>query len=78
MVDRRAVAGVQMQRVGGRPVYLMPNTSGINAHSRLADLVHHLGTAAQLADYPPVLEQHVEAVERTNFGKELRSNGGPL
>jgi len=70
VVDSRAVAGAQPREVGGRPVYLMPNTSGINTHSRLADLVHHLGAAAQLADYPSVSEQHVEAVEGTNFGKE--------
>ena len=56
VVDSRGVAGTQPQQMGGRPVYLMPNTSGINTHSRLADLVHHLGAAAQLADYPPVLE----------------------
>jgi len=78
VVDRRAVAGAQPQQMGGRPVYLMPNTSGINTHSRLADLVHHLGAAAQLADYPSVLEQHVEAVEGTNFGKERRATSWSL
>ena len=50
VVDRRAVAGVQPQQVGGRPVYLMPHTSGLNAHSRLADLTGHLRAAGRLAD----------------------------
>ena len=30
-VDRRAVAGVQPEPFGGRPVYVMPSTSGLNA-----------------------------------------------
>ena len=48
------MAGIQPQQVGGRPVYLMPHTSGLNAHSRLADLAYHLGAAARLADHSPV------------------------
>lgn len=49
-VDRRAGAGVQSRALGGRPVYLMPSTSGLNAHSRLDDLVAHLEAARGLAD----------------------------
>jgi len=49
-VDRRAVAGVQDRTLGERPVYVMPSTSGLNAHARLDDLVDHLRTAAALAD----------------------------
>jgi TDG/mug DNA glycosylase family protein len=49
-VDRRAVAGPQERRVGGRPVYLMPSTSGLNAATPLATLVDHLTAAAALAD----------------------------
>ncbi len=49
-VDRRARAGVQPAPLGGRPVYLMPSTSGAAASSSLADLTAHLGTAAALAD----------------------------
>jgi hypothetical protein len=30
-------------------VYVMPSTSGLNAHSRLADLTAHLRAAADLA-----------------------------
>jgi TDG/mug DNA glycosylase family protein len=49
-VDRRAVAGVQERRVGGRPAYVMPSTSGLNAATPLAVLVEHLRAAAALAD----------------------------
>ena len=45
-VDRKATSGWQAHRVGGRPTYVMPNTSGLNASSSLADLATHLETAA--------------------------------
>jgi double-stranded uracil-DNA glycosylase len=48
--DKRAIAGLQERTVGGRPVYVMPNTSGINGSSSLADLTEHLRAAAALAD----------------------------
>ncbi len=48
-VDRRATAGVQPEGLGGVPVYVMPSTSGLNASSRLDDLVGHLRAAADLA-----------------------------
>lgn len=44
-VDRKATAGWQDRRLGGRPVYVMPSTSGLNAHSRPADLAEHLRAA---------------------------------
>jgi len=50
VVDRRAVAGVQPGDFGGRPAYLMPHTSGLNARSRLSELSGHLRAAARLAD----------------------------
>ena len=49
-VDRAAQAGVQEQPLGGRPVYLMPSTSGLNAHSQHDDFVAHLRAARALAD----------------------------
>jgi TDG/mug DNA glycosylase family protein len=49
-VDRRATAGPQSRRVGGRPVYVMPNPSGANAHARLADLTTHLRAAVAIGD----------------------------
>ena len=45
-VDRRATAGWQERRLGGRPVYVMPSTSGLNAATPLAALVEHLEAAA--------------------------------
>jgi len=48
--DRKAIAGVQQRRLGGSSVYVMPSTSGLNAHSSLADLTSHLQKAAELAD----------------------------
>jgi TDG/mug DNA glycosylase family protein len=47
---RAAVTGVQDLRVGGRPVYVMPSTSGANAHARPDELADHLAAAAALAD----------------------------
>jgi hypothetical protein len=44
-VDRRAVAGLQPEPFAGRPAYVMPNTSGLNARSSLATLTQHLQTA---------------------------------
>ncbi|MEZ5407750.1 MAG: mismatch-specific DNA-glycosylase [Acidimicrobiales bacterium] len=44
-VDRRAIAGWQDRPVGGRPAYVMPNPSGLNAHATVASLAEHLRTA---------------------------------
>jgi len=44
--DRKAEAGWQEQDFGGRPAYVMPNPSGINAHATPADLAAHLRAAA--------------------------------
>ena len=48
-VDRAAVAGRQPGTLGGRPVYLMPSTSGRNASARLDDLTAHLRTVLTLS-----------------------------
>ena len=50
VVNRKAVAGRQADAVGGCPVYVMPHTSGRNAHSRLEDLTQHLRTVSAMAD----------------------------
>jgi double-stranded uracil-DNA glycosylase len=47
-VDSKAVVGLQVRELGGRPVYVMPSTSGLNASSQLPDLVAHLRAAAAL------------------------------
>jgi TDG/mug DNA glycosylase family protein len=48
-VDKRAVAGPQPRGVGGRPVYVMPSSSGLNARSSVDSLADHLRAAAALA-----------------------------
>jgi len=48
-VDRGAAAGPQHGRIGGRPVYVMPSTSGANAHARLDELSAHLRAARAMA-----------------------------
>jgi TDG/mug DNA glycosylase family protein len=50
-VDRRASAGPQPQRLGDRPVYVMPSTSGANAHARLDELSAHLRAAMSWATH---------------------------
>jgi TDG/mug DNA glycosylase family protein len=49
-VDRHAKPGPQPAVFGGVPVYVMPNTSGANAHTSLAGFVEHLRAASRLAD----------------------------
>jgi TDG/mug DNA glycosylase family protein len=44
-VDRKASAGPQVRTLGGRPVYVMPSTSGLNAATSLGALVEHLRAA---------------------------------
>ena len=41
-VDRKARTGWQEQGFAGVPAYVMPNTSGLNAHAKPADFVAHL------------------------------------
>ncbi|MDP9070172.1 MAG: mismatch-specific DNA-glycosylase [Actinomycetota bacterium] len=48
-VDAGAVAGVQPVSFGGRPAYVMPSTSGLNAHASREELTAHLRAAGQLA-----------------------------
>lgn len=45
-VDARASIGWQPTPFGGRPAYVMPSTSGLNARSRPHDLADHLRAAA--------------------------------
>jgi len=41
-VDKRAVLGWQPESFGGARTYVMPNTSGLNAHAKPADFTEHL------------------------------------
>ena len=43
--DKRATTGWQPATLGGAPVYVMPNPSGLNAHSQVPDLAEHLRRA---------------------------------
>ena len=52
-VDRKATAGPQPEPFGGRPAYVLPSTSGLNASSRFEDLVRHFEAAARLASAAP-------------------------
>ncbi len=51
-VDRAGTAGPQERRVGGRPAYVMPSTSGLNARVALPELAGHLRAASRLARAP--------------------------
>ncbi len=46
-VDRTANPGWIPGGFEGSPAYLMPSTSGLNAHARVEDLAEHLRTAAR-------------------------------
>jgi TDG/mug DNA glycosylase family protein len=46
----RAVLGLQPDVVGGRPVWVLPNPSGLNAHHQLPDLARLYGEARAYAD----------------------------
>ncbi len=48
--NRSAGLGRQDRTLGGRPVYVAPNPSGLNAHTDVEDLVGHLRAARELAD----------------------------
>ncbi len=48
--ERSAGLGAQDRTLGGRPVYVAPNPSGLNAHTDVDDLVGHLRAALELAD----------------------------
>ncbi len=50
VIDPRAVAGPQPRPIGGRPAYVMPSTSGLNARTSLRELTEHLVAAGTLAD----------------------------
>jgi TDG/mug DNA glycosylase family protein len=44
-VDAGARPGLQRHRFGGRPLYVMPSTSGANAHAQMPELIDHLRRA---------------------------------
>ena len=48
-VDRRAGAGLQPEPFAGVPAYVMPSTSGLNAHTSVAELTAHMVDALATA-----------------------------
>ncbi|HEX3981830.1 MAG TPA: methyltransferase domain-containing protein [Acidimicrobiales bacterium] len=48
VVDPKAVAGLQPTPIGGRPAYVMPSTSGLNARTSLGELAAHLRRAWEI------------------------------
>jgi TDG/mug DNA glycosylase family protein len=48
-VDRHAVAGLQPEAFGSVPVYVMPSTSGLNAHTTPSELAVHMREAQAAA-----------------------------
>jgi len=46
-VDKRAGLGWQSESFGGARTYVMPNTSGLNAHAKPADFTEHLRTIVE-------------------------------
>jgi TDG/mug DNA glycosylase family protein len=48
-LDRAAIAGPQNVGFGGRPVYVMPSTSGLNARITLNELTEHMRMAISRA-----------------------------
>jgi double-stranded uracil-DNA glycosylase len=48
--DPHAVAGVQPRDFGGVPAYVLPNTSGANAHTSLEEFVDHFRAVRRLTE----------------------------
>ncbi|MFO1538546.1 MAG: mismatch-specific DNA-glycosylase [Actinomycetota bacterium] len=68
--DPRARPGVQPGDLGGRPVYLMPNPSGRNAHATVASLAAHLRAARALADDAPSAQAGSASEGRVRPGRD--------
>ena len=46
----KAVIGLQDEQIGGRPVWVLPNPSGLNANHQLPDLARLYGEARAYAE----------------------------
>lgn len=46
----KAAMGLQEERLGGRPVWILPNPSGLNAHYKPADFARLYAEAREYAD----------------------------
>jgi TDG/mug DNA glycosylase family protein len=52
-VDKRSTVGTQSVSLGGRPVYVMSSTSGLNARVLVDEHAHHLRAAFELGSTAP-------------------------
>lgn len=80
--DPKASPGEQRSRLGGRPLYLMPSTSGLNARTSLPELVEHMRSTLQLVNRvtpPPHNVSHEQQVQNQHpRGREpLGERSGP-
>ena len=48
--QRKATLGLQPGTIGGRPVWVLPNTSGLNAHHTPADFARRFSAARTYAE----------------------------
>ena len=48
--ERKAALGLQTSTIGGRPVWVLPNTSGLNAHYKPADFARLYAEARAYAE----------------------------
>ena len=71
-LEPNATLGIQERELGGRPVYLMPNPSGANAHAQLPDLIEHLSTAAAVSRRPP---RSADSPDRSTSSRPNSSRG---
>ena len=74
-IDRDAVPGLQPEPFAGVPAYVMPSTSGLNAHSRPADLAAHM--AAAIAALPPDEHRALPPDEHRALPPDERSAAPP-
>jgi double-stranded uracil-DNA glycosylase len=51
---RRAAGGLQEELVGGRPVWVLPNTSGLNANHQLPELIRRFADLREWVEQAPV------------------------
>jgi TDG/mug DNA glycosylase family protein len=57
----RAALGLQPDTMGGRPVWVLPNPSGLNAHHQLPDLARLYGEARAFAESLPAISRRARS-----------------
>jgi double-stranded uracil-DNA glycosylase len=72
----RATMGLQRDAIGGRPVWVLPNPSGLNAHYKPADFARLYAEARRYADAAPALHADVALVGPTQARPLTAGTGG--